>query len=63
MDLSMIDAGVLGGQVELGDEVVIIGEQGDDRITLEEVAAAAGTVIEHTLTQLSARPSRVYLGG
>jgi alanine racemase len=63
MDLSMIDAGVLGGQVELGDEVVIIGEQGDDRITLEEVSAAAGTVIEHTLTQLSARPSRVYLGG
>lgn len=59
MDMSMIDAGGVG-QVALGDEVVIIGEQGGERITLEEVAGVAGTAIEHLLAQLSARPTRVY---
>lgn len=61
MDLSMIDAGDAGG-LELGDEVVIVGRQGDECITLEEVAATAGTSIEHILAQLSGRPSRVYTG-
>lgn len=62
MDLSMIDVGGVG-DVAVGDEVVIIGEQGGERITLEEVAGAAGTAVEHVLAQLSGRPSRVYLEG
>jgi alanine racemase len=62
MDLSMIDVGGVG-DVAAGDEVVIIGEQGGERITLEEVAAAAGTAVEHILTLLSGRPSRVYVEG
>jgi len=61
MDLSMIDVGDAGG-FETGDEVVIVGRQGDECITLEEVAATAGTSIEHILAQLSGRPSRVYTG-
>lgn len=61
MDLSMLDVGILD-TVEPGDEVVIIGEQAGERITLEEVSEHAGTAVEHTLTLLSARPSRVYLG-
>jgi alanine racemase len=60
MDLSMLDVGTLD-KVEVGDEVVIIGAQGRDVITLEEVAETAGTSVEHTLTLLSGRPSRVYL--
>ncbi len=60
MDLSMIDVGALD-RCEVGDEVVIIGEQGREVITLEEVAETAGTAVEHILTLLSARPSRVYL--
>jgi len=60
MDLSMIDVGELEA-VEIGDEVVIIGQQGRESITLEEVAECAGTSVEHILTLLSGRPSRVYI--
>lgn len=60
MDMSMIDAGALD-RVEVGDEVVIIGCQGREVITAEEVAETAGTGVEHTLTLLSGRPSRVYI--
>lgn len=59
MDLSMIDVGALD-RCEVGDEVVIIGEQGREIITLEEVAETAGTAVEHILTLISGRPSREY---
>jgi len=61
MDLSMIDVGALD-RCEVGDEVVIIGGQGREMITLEEIAETAGTAVEHILTLLSGRPSREYLG-
>jgi alanine racemase len=62
MDLSMIDVGAVP-RVEVGDEVVIIGRQGEEEVTLDELSAVAGVPVEHTLALLSARPSRIYTEG
>ncbi len=43
-----------------GDEVVLIGEQGKERITVEEVAEWAGTIPYEVLTAISERVPRVY---
>jgi alanine racemase len=61
MDAVMADVtDVLGEPVGVGDEFVLIGEQGDQRITAAEVAAARGTNSWEVVTNLSARLPRVY---
>jgi alanine racemase len=51
---------VPGEPVGVADEFVLIGEQGTDRITVAELAAARGTVSWEVVTSLSARLPRVY---
>lgn len=61
MDVIIVDiTGVPGAKV--GDEAVLIGPQGDERITVEEVSRRAGTIVEDTVGRLSNRLPRVYLG-
>ncbi|MFA9446155.1 alanine racemase [Egicoccus sp. AB-alg6-2] len=48
-------------EVAVGDEAVLIGDQGDDRIRVEEWAAAADTITYEIVTQLTARLPRVPL--
>lgn len=60
MDQSMIDVTDIP-DVGLGDEVVIIGRQGDDQITVDAVAARVGTINYDIVTSLLTRPARVYL--
>ena len=43
VNMDMITVDVSDVKVETGDEVVIIGAQGDDRIDVREIAAAIGT--------------------
>ena len=43
------------------DQVVLIGRQGDESITCEELAAWAGTIPYEILTNINTRVSRVYL--
>lgn len=43
-----------------GDEVVLIGEQGEDRITAEEVAARWGTINYEVVCGIGARVARIY---
>ena len=43
VNMDMITVDVSDVNVETGDEVVIIGAQGDDRIEVREIAAAIGT--------------------
>jgi len=43
-----------------GDEVVLIGEQGGERVTVEELAEWAGTVPYEVLTAINDRVPRVY---
>ena len=44
-----------------GDEVVIIGSQGDERISAEEIAARWGTINYEVVCGLAARVPRIYL--
>jgi alanine racemase len=58
MDMTMID--VTGMEVATGDEVVIIGEQGDESIGVREMAAAVGTIPYELLCRVGSRIQRVY---
>jgi alanine racemase len=58
MDMLMID--VTNLPVEPGDEVVILGEQGDERMDAREMAAAIGTIPYELLCRLGTRIERVY---
>lgn len=58
MDMLMAD--VTGLDVSPGDEVVLIGRQGDEEITAREMAAAIGTIPWEVLCRLGARIERQY---
>ncbi|MCY3553301.1 MAG: alanine racemase [Candidatus Poribacteria bacterium] len=47
--------------VSVGDEVVLIGSQGDAEITVDEVAHRAGTISYEILTQIGTRVNRTFL--
>jgi alanine racemase len=63
MDQTLVDATAARGRVALGDEVVLIGRQGEARVTAEELARALGTVHYEIVTAISARVPRVAVGG
>jgi alanine racemase len=58
MDMTMID--VTGMDVAPGDEVVVIGTQGDDSIDVREIAATIGTIPYELLCRLGSRIERIY---
>lgn len=59
MNLTMVDiTGVEG--VEVGDEVVLLGAQGKERITAEEVAARIGTISYEVYCAIGKSNRRVY---
>jgi alanine racemase len=58
MDMLMAD--VTGLDVSPGDEVVIIGSQGRDRIDVREMAAQIGTIPYEILSRIGSRIERVY---
>ena len=60
MDQAAIDLTAVGDVAE-GDEVVLIGTQGADTITADEVARWAGTISYEVLCGLSARVPRYYM--
>jgi alanine racemase len=57
MDMCMIDVTDVPG-VRVGDEVVLIGRQGQDEITVAEVARKLGTISYEVVTQILARVPR-----
>ena len=59
MDQCVIDVTDVAG-VASGDEAVIIGRQGDDEISADEVAAWADTISYEILCGLAARVPRLY---
>lgn len=61
MDMTMVDVTELP-EVAAGDEVVVLGGQGDEAITADEVADRSGTISYEVLTSLSRRVPRVYSG-
>ncbi|MCL7451767.1 MAG: alanine racemase [Anaerolineae bacterium] len=58
MDQTMIEVSHIPG-VRQGDEVVLIGEQGKDRITAEDVAERLGTINYEVVSEILARVPRV----
>jgi len=58
MDMLMVD--VSGLDVSPGDEVTIIGRQGNDEITAREMASLIGTIPWEVLCRLGARIERRY---
>ena len=58
MDMTMID--VTGTDVAPGDEVVIIGQQGNESLDVREIAASIGTIPYELLCRVGARIERVY---
>ncbi|MCP4746910.1 MAG: alanine racemase [Desulfobacteraceae bacterium] len=60
MDLTMLDVGP-DAAVHEGDEVVLIGRQGQASITADEIARKLNTVNYEIVTTLSSRVPRVYL--
>ncbi len=59
MDLTTLDVTDVEG-ASIGDEVVVLGEQGAQNISADEVARAAGTISFEILTNVSRRVPRVY---
>ncbi len=59
MDQLMVD--VTGGSVEFGDEVILIGDQGDERITATDVAERLGTIGYEVVCAVSKRVPRTYM--
>jgi len=60
MDQLLVDCG--DDEVAVGDEVVLIGEQGDERITPEELAELVGTIGYEIATAISERVPREHRG-
>jgi alanine racemase len=61
MDMITIDVTAFTDTpVQTGDEVTIIGTQGDDRIDAREVAATIGTIPYEVLCRIGSRIERVY---
>jgi alanine racemase len=62
MDQIMVDCGT-DQPVRRGDEVVLIGRQGDETITAWEWAQRTGTIAYEVVCGISSRVPRLYLGG
>ncbi len=59
MDAMMVDVTEIG-DVCIGEEAVLIGRQGAERITVEELARKAGTIVQEIASRLMPRLPRVY---
>ena len=59
MDMMMVDVTQVPG-AKVGDEVVLVGSQGVQTITLEELAEKAGTIDYELCTLLMPRVPRIY---
>jgi alanine racemase len=59
MDTIMVDCGT--DDISAGDEVVLIGRQGDDEITADEIAAKLGTINYEVVCNVGPRVPRVYV--
>lgn len=61
MDQCMVDVTDLNREVHVGDEVVLFGCQGNESISVDEVASQIGTINYETICVIGKRIPRVYL--
>jgi alanine racemase len=62
MDMIMLDITDASG-IEVDDEVTLIGEQGGEAITADDVAALCGTISYEVIAGIMARVPRLYVRG
>jgi alanine racemase len=62
MDLTMVDVTDLP-EVEVGDEVVLFGDQGDAELPIEEIAAGSATLPYEIMCTIGKRVTRIYVRG
>jgi alanine racemase len=60
MDLTMVDVTDLPG-VQVGDEVVLFGDQGDAALSIEEVAEGSATIPYEIMCTIGKRVTRIYV--
>ena len=60
MDLTMIDVGHID-DVSLEDEVVMLGRQGKEAVTADEIAGLTGTINYEVVSSITARVPRIYI--
>ena len=60
LDMILRGAIAAGEPVTERDEFVLIGEQGSERITADDLAATCGTISHEIVTGMSRRLARVY---
>jgi len=61
MDQCMIDVTHLQGKVSMGDEVVIVGSQGTETITVDDIAKLQNTINYEIVTAISRRVPRIIV--
>lgn len=59
MDQFVVEA---DDEVQVGDEVVLIGSQGNEKITAEEIAQKVGSINYEVTCRISSRVPRIYKG-
>jgi alanine racemase len=60
MDLTMLDVGSIEN-VQPGDEVVVFGQQGNETLSVDEMAGLLNTINYEIVSTITARVPRVYL--
>jgi alanine racemase len=58
MDQSLVDVTALRGRVTLGDEAVLLGRQGAEAVTADELAEQLGTIVYEVVTGIARRVPR-----
>ncbi|MFH1258602.1 MAG: alanine racemase [Elusimicrobiota bacterium] len=61
MDMIMIDVTPIKDQIKIGDEAVLLGKQGKEKITAEELADKIGAIPYEIVCAISKRVPRVYV--
>ena len=61
MDQSLVDVTSLRGSIKLGDEVVIIGHQGSEEVTVDELAKKLDTINYEVVTAITRRVPRIVV--
>lgn len=59
MDEIMVDVG--NDNVKIGDEVVILGKQGEEEIDGKELARCSNTIVYEVITSVSQRVPKIYV--
>ncbi|MFH1619720.1 MAG: alanine racemase [bacterium] len=59
MDMTMVDVTHVAGAA-VGDEAVLIGAQGNDEITVQDMSALSDTIVYDTICSVSSRVPRIY---